>query len=60
MEQVIMCVVYEFKVGFVELVEEFEMVSYEFKVGKDKGQVFCDMFECCGVQDIDSFVIVLI
>lgn len=32
-----MCVVYEFKVGFVELVEEFEMVSYEFKVGKDKG-----------------------
>lgn len=60
MEQAIMRVAHELKAGFAELAEEFEMVSYELKAGKDKGQVFRDMSERCGVQDIDSFVTVLI
>lgn len=60
MEQAIMRVAHELKAGFAELAEEFEMVSYELKAGKDKAQVFRDMSERCGVQDIDSFVTVLI
>ena len=60
MEQSIIRVAHELRAGFAELAEEFEMVSYELKAGKDKAQVFRDMSERCGVPDIDSFVTVLI
>ena len=60
MEQSILRVAKELRTGFPELSEEFEMVSYELKAGKDKAQVFRDMSERCGVADIASFVTVLI
>ena len=36
------------------------MVAYEMKAGKDKVSVLNDMGERCGVQDVSSFVTVLI
>ena len=39
---------------------EFEVVSPELKVGKDKASVLKDMADPAGVQDIRSFVTVLV
>jgi tight adherence protein C len=39
---------------------EFEVVSHELKAGKDKSSVLKDMAERAGVQDIRSFVTVLV
>ena len=39
---------------------EFEVVSHELKVGKDKASVLKDMADPAGVQDIRSFVTVLV
>ena len=60
MDQAILRVSKELRSGFIELSEEFEIVSYELKAGKDKTQVMRDMSERCGVQDVKSFVTVLI
>jgi tight adherence protein C len=42
------------------LSHEFEVVSHELKVGKDKASVLKDMADPAGVQDIRSFVTVLV
>ena len=42
------------------LADEFEVVAYEMKAGKDKVTVLNDMGERCGVQDVSSFVTVLV
>jgi len=60
LDQSIVRVANELKSAFPALAEEFEMVSNEMKAGKDKTQVLRDMAERCGVQDISSFVTVLI
>ena len=60
LDQSILRVSNELRSGFPELSEEFEIVSHEMKAGKSKDSVLRDMSERCGVQDISSFVTVLI
>jgi len=60
LDQSIIRVARELRAGFPELSEEFEIVSHEMKAGKAKDAVLRDMSERCGVQDISSFVTVLI
>lgn len=60
LDQSIIRVSKELRAGFPALSQEFEMVSYEMKAGKDKTQVLRDMSERCGVSDVASFVTVLI
>ena len=60
MDQCIARVASEIKPGYPALGEEFEIVSHELKAGKDKVEVFKSMSERCGVQDVTSFVTVLI
>ena len=60
LDQSIIRVSRELKSGFPELAEEFEIVSHEMKAGKAKDMVLRDLSERAGVQDISSFVTVLI
>ncbi len=60
LDQSIVRVSKELRSGFPDLSDEFEMVSQEVKAGKDKTTVLKDMSERCGVQDITSFVTVLV
>ena len=60
LDQSIIRVAREIRAGFPALADEFDMVSYEIKAGKDKAQVLRDMSERAGVQDVASFVTVLI
>ncbi|PRY76960.1 tight adherence protein C [Yoonia maritima] len=60
MDQAIMRVSKELRSGFPDISDEFEMVGQETKAGKDKTTVLKDMAERCGVQDITSFVTVLV
>jgi tight adherence protein C len=60
LDQSIIRVSKELRAGFPDLADEYEMVSYEMKAGKDKTQVLRDMAERCGVTDVSSFVTVLI
>ena len=60
LDQAIIRVANELKAGFPDLAFEFEVVAHEMKAGKAKEQVLRDMSERCGVQDITSFVTVLI
>lgn len=60
LDQSIIRVAREMQAGFPDLAEEFEIVSQESKAGKDKTSVLKDMSERCGVQDITSFVTVLV
>jgi len=60
LDQSIIRVSVELKSAFPALAGEYEIVSNEMKAGKDKTQVLRDMAERCGVQDIASFVTVLI
>jgi len=60
LDQSIMRVAKELRSGFPDLSMEFEVVSQQMKAGKDKQSVLKDMSERCGVQDITSFVTVLI
>ena len=46
--------------SYPALAEEFEVVAYEMKAGKEKEKVLRDMGTRCGVQDISSFVTVMI
>ena len=59
-DQAIIRVAEELRASYEHLADEFEMVSWEIKAGKDKAAVFQDMAERCGVNDISSFVTVLI
>ncbi|WP_425041061.1 type II secretion system F family protein [Primorskyibacter sp. S187A] len=60
MDQAILRVAAELETSFPSLAYEFKVVSHEMKAGKDKTQVLNDMGERCGVQDVQSFVTVLI
>jgi len=50
----------EMKISAGPLAEEFAMVSYEFRAGKDRILVLRDFAQRCNVSDISSFVTVLI
>ncbi len=60
LDQSIIRVAHEIRASFPALADEFEIVSYEIKAGKDKSSVLNDMAERCGVNDVSSFVTVLI
>lgn len=60
LEQSIVRVAKELRAGFPALADEYEIVAHEMKAGKEKVQVLKDMGERCGVQDVASFVTVLI
>ncbi|MFD1342419.1 type II secretion system F family protein [Litorisediminicola beolgyonensis] len=59
MDQSIVRMARELRASYPHLADEFQLVSYEMKAGKDKSQVLDDMSERCGVQDVSSFVTVL-
>jgi len=50
----------ELKASYPALADEFEIVSQEMKAGKDKINVLQDMATRCDVQDVSSFVTVLV
>ena len=60
LDQAITRVASELHASFPALADEFQVVSYEMKAGKDKVTVLNDMGERCGVQDVASFVTVLV
>jgi tight adherence protein C len=60
LDQCIVRVARELRASYKALADEFEIVAYEMKAGKDKISVLNDMGERCGVQDVSSFVTVLI
>ncbi len=60
LDQAIIRVAKEIRASYEQLAEEFEIVAYEMKAGKDKVKVLRDFGERCGVQDVNSFVTVLI
>jgi tight adherence protein C len=60
MDQAIIRVANEIRVSYPALAEEYEIVAYQIKAGRDKPSVLHEMSERCGVQDISSFVTVLI
>jgi tight adherence protein C len=60
MDQCIVRVARELKASYRALADEFEVVAYEMKAGKDKMTVLNDMGTRCGVQDVQSFTTVLV
>ncbi|WP_397542405.1 type II secretion system F family protein [Roseovarius salis] len=60
LDQAIVRVAAEIQSSFPALAEEYMIVSQQMKAGRDKPSVLGDMAERCGVQDISSFVTVLI
>ena len=60
LDQAIVRVARELVASYPALATEFEVVAYEMKAGKDKATVLRDMGTRCGVQDVSSFVTVLI
>ncbi len=60
LDQCIVRVARELRASYPALAEEFEVVAYEMKAGKDKVTVLNDMGNRCGVQDVASFVTVLV
>jgi tight adherence protein C len=60
MDQSIVRVAKELHASYPALASEFEVVAYEMKAGKDKDKVLRDLGTRCGVQDISSFVTVMI
>ncbi|MFW5654526.1 MAG: type II secretion system F family protein [Roseicyclus sp.] len=60
LDQAINRVAKEIESSYPALAEEFQIIAYEMKAGKDKTQVLRDMGERVDVQDINSFVTTLI
>lgn len=60
LDQSIVRVSNEIRMSFPALADEYEIVAQQIKAGRDKASVLNDMGERCGVQDISSFVTVLI
>jgi len=60
LDQCIVRVARELKASYAALADEFEVVAQEMKAGKDKVAVLNDMGTRCGVQDVSSFVTVLV
>ncbi len=50
----------EMKISAGPLADELQVVSHEFRAGKDRTTVLRDLAERCAVNDISSFVTVLI
>jgi len=60
LDQSIVRVAGEMRASFPSIADEFELVSQQIKAGRDKASVLNEMGERCGVQDISSFVTVLV
>jgi tight adherence protein C len=60
LDQCIVRVGRELRASYPSLAQEFEVVAYEMKAGKDKIAVLNVMGARCGVQDVSSFVTVLV
>jgi len=60
LDQCIVRVARELRASYAALADEFEVVAQEMKAGKDKVNVLNDMGTRCGVQDVSSFVTVLV
>ena len=60
LDQSIIRVANEIAVSYPALAEEYEIVAHQIKAGRDKPSVLNEMAERCGVQDISSFVTVLV
>ncbi|MZR11754.1 type II secretion system F family protein [Maritimibacter sp. DP07] len=60
LDQSIIRVAKEMRSGYPSLADEFEIVAWEMKAGKERIQVLRDMGDRCGVPDVASFVTVLI
>jgi tight adherence protein C len=60
LDQAIIRVSKEIRASYPALAEEFEIVALQVKAGRDKASVLNEMGERCGVQDISSFVTVLV
>ncbi len=60
MDQAIIRVAKEIRASFPDLADEFEIVANEMKAGKEKEKVLRDFATRCGVQDVSSFVTVMI
>lgn len=60
LDQAIIRVAKELRVSCPALADEYEIVAYEMKAGKDRAQVMRDMGTRCGVTDVSSFVTVMI
>ena len=60
LDQAIVRVSTEMKASYPDIAQEFEMVAYEMKAGKEKDSVLRDFATRCGVQDVSSFVTVMI
>ena len=60
LDQAIIRVAKEIRASFPDLADEFEVVSHEMKAGKEKEKVLRDFGTRCGVQDVSSFVTVMI
>ncbi len=60
LDQSILRVSKEIRAGYPALADEYLQVSQEMKAGKDRISVLRDMSERAGVQDVASFVTVLI
>ncbi|MEL6564302.1 MAG: type II secretion system F family protein [Pseudomonadota bacterium] len=60
LDQAITRVASELHASYPALADEFMVVSLEMKAGKEKVTVLNDMGERCGVQDVSSFVTVLV
>ena len=59
LDQCIIRVGKELHASYPALAQEFDVVAYEMKAGKDKTTVLNDFGTRCGVQDVSSFVTVL-
>lgn len=60
LDQCIVRVGRELRASYPALAHEFQIVAHEMKAGKDKITVLNDMGARCGVQDVSSFVTVLV
>ncbi len=60
LDQSIIRVSNEIRSSFPALADEYLLVSQQIKAGRDKSSVLNEMAERCGVQDISSFVTVLV
>ncbi|WP_050929848.1 type II secretion system F family protein [Aestuariivita boseongensis] len=60
LDQAIIRVAKELRVSYPALADEFEIVAYEMKAGKERSAVLRDMGTRCGVTDVNSFVTVMI
>jgi tight adherence protein C len=60
LDQSIVRVSREIRLGYPALGEEFEMVAHEIKAGKERVQVLKDFGERSGVPDIASFVTTMV